>query len=317
MDELIFCAAGALGIDFFVGDPRWLPHPVRLIGTVAISFERFFSGLFGRNRFSGFLFTGVIVGGTFLAVWGILALAESLHHWLALGLTVYFLYTAFAARDLDKESRRVFRSLARGDLEAARKNLSMIVGRDTGTLNEREIVRGTVETIAEGTVDGVLSPLVFAILGGAPLALAYKAVNTLDSMVGYRNERYLDFGWASARLDDLLNFVPARLARLLYPAASLFCGLNASRCWAISMRDGRKSPSPNAAISEAALAGALGVQLGGVNFYQGEAETRPHLGDPLRELEPGDIRRAIRWMYTASALGFVLLASVRALVVTG
>ncbi len=317
MDELIFCAAGALIIDFFAGDPRWLPHPVRLIGAAAISLERFFAGRLGRTRFSGFLFTGVIVGGTFFAVWGILALAETIHHWLALGLTVYFFYTAFAARELDKESRRVFRALAQCDLEAARKNLSMIVGRDTGTLNEREIVRGTVETIAEGTVDGVLSPLVFAILGGAPLALAYKAVNTLDSMVGYRNERYLHFGWASARLDDLMNFVPARLARLLYPAASLFCGLNASRCWVISMRDGRKSPSPNAAISEAALAGALGVQLGGVNFYRGEAETRPYLGDPSRELEPGDIRHAIRWMYAASALGFVLLASVRAFAVTG
>lgn len=317
MDELIFCAAGALAIDYFAGDPRWLPHPVRLFGAVAVSFERVFAGLLGRSRFSGFLFTGVIVGGTFFAVWGILALAEIIHHWLALSLTVYFLYTAFAARDLDEESHRVLRALVRGDVEAARKNLSIIVGRDTGTLNEQEIVRGTVETIAEGTVDGVLSPLLFALVGGAPLALAYKAVNTLDSMVGYRNERYLHFGWASAKLDDLLNFVPARLARLLYPLASLFCGLNAFRCWSISMRDGRKSPSPNAAISEAALAGALGVQLGGVNLYQGVAEARPYLGDPSRELEPDDIRRAIRWMYAASALGYVLLASMRAFAVTG
>ncbi len=317
MDELIFCAALALILDFVAGDPHWFPHPVRVIGLIASNFEEFLANRFGRSRFSGFLFTIVIVGGTFLAVWGILTLAESIHHWLALGLTVYFFYTAFAAGDLDEESRRVFRALNRGDVEAARKDLSMIVGRDTAAMNEREIVRGAVETVAEGTVDGVLSPLVFAILGGAPFVLAYKAANTLDSMVGYRNERYRRFGWASAKLDDLLNFVPARLARVIYPAASLLCGLNASRCWSISMRDGRKSPSPNAAISEAALAGALGVRLGGMNFYRGKAEMRPYLGDPSRELEPADIRRAIRWMYVASALGFILLASARVLATAG
>ncbi len=315
MDELIYCAALALAIDLVAGDPRWLPHPVRLIGFAAVHLERIIAGRLGRRRLSGALFTAIIVGGSFAAVWGILFLADGVSHWLMLGMTVFIFYTAFAAGDLDGESMRVFRSLESGDAGAARRALSMIVGRDTESLDEREIVRGTVETVAEGTVDGVLSPLVFAIIGGAPLAMAYKAANTLDSMVGHRNERYRQFGWASARLDDWLNFVPARMARLIYPAASLLCGLNAPRCWSISMRDGRKSPSPNAAISEAALAGALGVRLGGMNFYQGKEEPRPYLGDPSRDLEPADIRRSIRWMYAASVLGFILLASVRALIV--
>jgi adenosylcobinamide-phosphate synthase len=181
-------------------------------------------------------------------------------------------------------------------------------------MGEREIVRASIESVAEGAVDGVLAPLFFAILGGAPLAMAYKAANTLDSMVGYRSEEYLDFGWASARLDDLLNYIPARLSRLLYPAAALVCGMRAADSWRISLRDGRKSPSPNAAISEAALAGALGVQLGGVNIYRGVPEERPRIGDPNREPAPGDIPRAVLWMYATSAAGLIFFSGIRTLI---
>ena len=188
----------------------------------------------------------------------------------------------------------------------ARRALSMIVGRDTQSLDESEVVRATVETVAEGSVDGVVAPLVFALVGGAPAAMAYKAINTLDSMVGHRDDRYRRFGWASARLDDVANLVPARLARLLYPLASLACGCDATRSWRVAWRDGRKSPSPNAGIPEAAMAGALGVRLGGTNFYDGVATVRPYLGEPLAALAASHIPAAIRLMYVVSLLALLL-----------
>jgi len=315
-DELVWTVLVAFGIDLLLGDPRWLPHPVRLIGLIAVGLERLATRWLGRNRFSGTFFTLFIVGGSYAAVWGVILVADRIDHRLALGVSALILYTCFAARDLDVESTRVYGDLKRGDLVAARLSLSMIVGRETARLDEPEITRAAVETVAENTVDGVVSPLFFAILGGAPLAMAFKAANTLDSMVGHRTERYLKFGWASARLDDVLNFVPARIARLLYPVASLVCGLNVGNCWRIVWRDGLKSPSPNAGISEAAVAGALGVRLGGVNYYQGMELFRPYLGDPTRPLVRGDIRRAVHMMYATALLTLALLIGIRILIVT-
>lgn len=315
-DELVWCVLGAFVIDLFLGDPRWFPHPVRLIGWSAIGLEWLLTRLFGRNRFSGIVFTILIVGGSYAAVWGLIWGANRLDHRLALGASTFLLYTCFAARDLDVEGSKVYKDLKRGDLGAARKSLSMIVGRETERLDEPEITRAAVETVAENTVDGVVSPLFFAILGGAPLAMAFKASNTLDSMVGHRTERYLYFGWASARLDDVLNFIPARLARLLYPVASFICGLSVVNCWRIVWRDGLKSPSPNAGISEAAVAGALGVRLGGVNYYQGTELFRPYLGDPTRPLERRDIRRAVHMMYATAVLVLLILLGLRLLLMT-
>ncbi len=315
-DALGLCVAAAFALDLLLGDPRWLPHPVRGIGWAARGAEWVLTGLLGRNRFSGMVFTLLLVGGTGAAIWGLIAWAEKIDRGLALGLQVLFLYTAFAARDLDVQSSRVYRALKQGDLNLARRKLSMIVGRDTERLDEREIVRGAVESVAESTVDGVISPLFYAVLGGAPAALAFKAASTLDSMVGHKNERYLKFGWASARLDDVLNFIPARLARLLYPIASFACGLSAANCWRIAWRDGLKSPSPNAGISEAAVAGALGVRLGGINSYEGAESVRPYVGDPARPLDRRDIRRAVHLMYVASILALAVLVGLRTLIVT-
>jgi adenosylcobinamide-phosphate synthase len=208
----------------------------------------------------------------------------------------------------------VFRALEAGDLPLARRDLSQIVGRETSRLDEPEVVRATVETVAENTVDGVVAPLVFALCGGAPAAIAYKAINTLDSMVGHLDQRYRKFGWASARLDDAANYVPARLARFLFPLASWICGFDAAGCWKIAWRDGHKSPSPNAGISEAAVAGALGVRLGGVNYYDGAAVSRPHLGDPLRALARRHIPAAIRLMYVVAFLTLALGTALRMLV---
>lgn len=315
-DELLWCVLGAFLLDLFLGDPRWFPHPVRAMGWAAVVLEKFLTRLFGRNRFSGIVFTLLIAGGSYAATWGLVWAASRADYRLGLAASTVLLYTCFAARDLDVESTRVYRDLKRGDLPAARKSLSMIVGRETERLDEPEVTRAAVETVAENTVDGVVSPLFFAILGGAPLAMAFKAASTLDSMVGHRTERYLYFGWASARLDDVLNFIPARLARLLYPVASLFTGHSVANCWRIVWRDGLKSPSPNAGISEAAVAGALGVRLGGVNSYQGIELFRPYLGDPIRPLDRRDIRRAVHLMYATAALALLLLLSVRFFLVT-
>lgn len=315
-DPLIPCLLAAVVLDLLLGDPRWLPHPVRLIGLLARGLEAALTWTLGRNRFSGLLFTLLIVGGSGAASWGLIHLASHVHPSLGFAATIYLLFTSLAARDLDRHATRVRRALERGDLADARAKLSMIVGRDTGALDEREVVRGAVECVAESTLDGVIAPLFYAAIGGAPAAIAFKAASTLDSLVGHKTERYLRFGWASARLDDLLNLVPARLATLLYPAASLLVRLRPGTTWTIAWRDGRNSPSPNSGISEAALAGALGVRLGGINTYDGVAEERPGIGDPVRPLEAADIRRSVAWMYASSLLALVLFGGLRFAVLT-
>jgi len=311
IDLLTKCIVAAVAIDLLLGDPRWMPHPVRLMGLAAQGLEIVFTSLLGRTYFSGILFTVVIVGGTAWGSWALLRFATGVDPRLGMALTIYFLFTSFAARDLDRHATRVRRTLEQGDLVAARRQLSMIVGRDTLTLDSGEIIRGAVESVAESTLDGVIAPLFFAFVGGAPAALGFKAASTLDSMVGHRSDRYRRFGWASARLDDVLNWIPARIAQLLYPAASLIVGLRPGSTWTAAWTDGQKSPSPNAGISEAALAGALGVRLGGTNSYDGIPEVRPAIGQSLRGLEVADIRRSIAWMYASAVLALLLFAATR------
>ncbi len=304
-DRLSWCILGAFVLDLVFGDPQWLPHPVRIVGISATFLENGLVRCFGRNHFVGVVFTVLIVGGTWVATAALVAFAWWWNWWAAMTVEILVLYTTLAARDLEHESRRVFKALEQGDLPLARRNLSRIVGRDTERLDEEEIVRATVETVAENTVDGVVSPLFFAFLGGAPGAMTYKAINTLDSMVGHRTERYLHFGWASARLDDFANFVPARVSRLLFPVAAWICRFDGAGCWRIVRRDGHNSPSPNAGIPEAAVAGALRVQLGGVNYYQGTRLFRPLLGDRLNPLHRNDVLRTTRLMYTVSILTLI------------
>ena len=297
-----WCLPAAFALDLALGDPRWLPHPVRITGVVATYLERFLVYCLGRTYLAGLLFTTVIVAGAWAVAASLVAAAAAWDWRAGLAVQTLLLYTTLAARDLHVETDRVYRSLVDHDLAAARRALSMIVGRDTHSLDETEVVRAAVETVAESSVDGVVAPIVFGLIGGAPVAMAYKAINTLDSMVGHRDEHYVRFGWASARLDDLANLIPARLARLLYPLASLLCGYDAVRTWRVAWRDGGKSPSPNAGIPEAAVAGALGVQLGGTNSYDGVASVRPYLGESLVPLDREHVRAAIRLMYCVSAL---------------
>jgi adenosylcobinamide-phosphate synthase len=235
----------------------------------------------------------------------LLGLANALSPLAGVIVSVVLLWTTLATKSLYTESKRVSDALQNEDLAGARQALSMIVGRDTQNFNEPEIVRAAVETIGENISDGIIAPLFYALLGGAPLALAYKASNTLDSMMGYKNECYHDLGWASAKLDDLLNFVPARISGILMIAAAYLSRLDGKGAWHIFWRDRRKHPSPNSAHGEAAMAGALRIQLGGATSYQGIRSAKPLIGDPIRKLESKLIREAHRLMFITSLLGLV------------
>ncbi|MGP9767816.1 adenosylcobinamide-phosphate synthase CbiB [Halomonas sp. AOP13-D3-9] len=303
----------AIVIDLVVGDPRSLPHPVVLIGRFISAFERLWNrGTAQQRRVSGFMLTIFVVGGVWSISWLLLILLAALHPGLALIAELWLLSTTLAIKGLGDAARAVIKPLAQGDLPAARKALGMIVGRDTQTLGEAEITRGTVETVAENTVDGITAPLFFALIGGAPLALAYKAVNTLDSMVGYKNQRYADFGFASAKLDDVANWIPARVTALCLWLAGLLLDvsgvLNLRWKGALSStcRDAPRHPSPNAGWPEAMVARLLGVQLGGTNVYQGVVSQRATLGEPLEVLQVTHITATVRLMHGAWILFMVL-----------
>lgn len=245
---------------------------------------------------------------SYAAGWLLILCATSMHDWIGRGVGVVLAAATLAWRDLMDHVSAVAKALTAGALPQARQAVARIVGRDTETLTEAEVVRATVETIAESTSDGVIAPLLYLLLGGAPLALAYKAVSTLDSMVGHRDERYRDFGWASARLDDLVNWIPARVTAGLFVLACwpVFRRIDTTRqAWVMVLRDGMKHPSPNSGWPEAAMAGALGVQLGGVNQYDGIASVRPYLGDEHEPLALRHIAQAQMMMTAAYLLAIV------------
>jgi adenosylcobinamide-phosphate synthase len=292
----------AVILDLLIGDPRWFPHPVVYIGRLIEALEKALRRLVRNERLGGVLLLIMTVGITCLLTVALLAIAYAVSPYMGFAVAVILSWSCIAARSLHRESRLVADALGRGDLVAARRYLSNIVGRDTAELDEPEIWRATVETVAENTSDGVIAPLFYLFIGGPPLALAYKAVNTLDSIVGYKSERYKSFGWASARFDDLANFIPARLTGLLMVAAAPLFGFPPGDAWRIMRRDGRNHSSPNSGIPEAAVAGALGVRLGGASAYSGTRVEKPTIGDPLKPLSPAAWEGAIRLMYGAEAL---------------
>ena len=293
-------------IDLFLGDPRWLPHPVRMIGWAIGRMERFLRVGWLNERSAGCLLTFFVVGGTYILIWSLLGWAKNIHPQVGCALSIFLIYTSLAAKSLYQESMQVYRFLKENELQKARHRVGMLVGRDTKDLDNMEVARATVETVAENLVDGVVSPLFYAFLGGAPLALAYKAINTLDSMVGYKSPHYFQFGWASARLDDLANYLPARLTALLLPSAAFLCRRNVRGCWAAIRRDGGKNPSPNSGLPEAGVAGALGIRLGGTNRYGGVLFKKPLIGFPCRPLKLEDIQEANRLMWVTSLLALML-----------
>ncbi len=308
--ELVSLQIGvALLLDGLLGDPPSWPHPVRWIGRLAAASERWCRRLFGDTVTAGgcCVLLVLLVTGTVTAV--LLAAAGMLHPYVRSVAAVLVLYTCFALRDLLRHSRRVHAALAAGDLEAARRRVAMIVGRDTADLDTAGVVRACVESVAENMVDGVTAPLFYAFIGGPVGAMLYKAVNTMDSMFGYRNDRYEKFGRIAARLDDAANFIPARLTGLVIVLAALLTGFDWRRSWRIFLRDRLAHKSPNSAHSEAAAAGALGVQLGGSAVYFGRMLTKPTIGDATVPLAPSHILMVNRLAVVVTAV-FWLLAAV-------
>ena len=312
MTLLAWCLAWL--IDFVIGDPQRWPHPVRWIGNLINVVQRAVRRRCHSDRalrIGGGVMWLAVVGLTYGVAWGVLRLAEWVHPWLGWGVEVWMIFTVLAGRCLARSAEDVARPLRENDLTESRIKLSWIVGRDTSALQPEQINRAVVETVAENTVDGIIAPLFFLLLGGAPLAMAYKAVNTLDSMVGYKHEKYRAIGMVSARLDDAANFIPARLSWLLISAAAWLCRLDAARALRIGWRDRYNHSSPNCAWSEAAVAGALGIRLGGPNDYFGQRVDKPWIGDARRDIAIDDISRTIRLMWVASTLALLLFMAVR------
>ena len=301
----------AMLLDLAFGDPRWLPHPVRLIGRLIEALEGAARRAIPDVRLAGSLTALAVILAAALATGALIGVAGWLHPRLGDGVSILLLYTTLAARDLADHSNGVYRALARLDLAEARRLVSWLVGRDTERLTEPEVVRAAVESVAENTVDGIIAPLFFAALGGPVAAMAYKAASTLDSMIGYRNERYIDFGRTAARIDDGANWLPARLAAPIIAAAAAVTGQRASEAWRIARRDGRKHISPNAGIAEAAFAGALGVRLGGVMQRRGRPVDLPEIGDPVVALARGQILAANRMMFAATAIAAAVFLAAR------
>ena len=305
-------------LDLLLGDPHWMPHPVRAIGALIAGLEKLLRTVFPRGERGELAVGGVLVvlvggistGVTVLILW----LCGRIHPWLAFAAQTVLCYQLLAARSLRDESVKVYRALRDGTLEEARRAVSMIVGRDTDRLDRTGVAKAAVETVAENASDGVIAPLIFLALGGAPLGMLYKAVNTMDSMVGYKNDRYLYFGRAAARLDDALNFLPARIAGVLMCLGGAAAGYDGKNAWRIFRRDRKRHKSPNSAHTEAACAGALQLQLAGPNYYFGQLVDKPTIGDDQRPVEALDILRAGRILYATAFFALLLFCGVPLLI---
>ena len=299
-------------MDCVIGDPRSKFHPVVLIGKLIAGLETWLYSpedsdkrKFWRGLFLMLLVLVICYGATAGIVYGVRRLGLPYLSW---GVEALLLSFTISPRNLAEAGREIQRYLAAGDIEEARFKVGWIVGRDTDKLTVPEITRATVETIAENIVDGVISPLFFFFLGGVPLAVAYRAANTMDSMIGYKNEKYLFFGRAAARTDDAWNYIPARITGLLLVLAAWLLKYDWREAWRMMRRDAAKHPSPNGGFTEATVAGALGIRLGGLNYYFGRPSFRTYMGEPRQELSPRHISGAIRLMYAATIL-FLLAAS--------
>lgn len=302
-------------LDLLFGDPRWLYHPVRLIGHGISFFEKILRGFLPKTKrgeqVGGVLLVAIVLliftGIPFVILW----LAYGYNVWLGFVLETFWCYQLLAARSLQMESKRVYDALKTGDLEKSRYAVSMIVGRDTKNLDEAGVTKAAVETVAENTSDGIIAPLFYMMIGGAVFGFAYKAVNTMDSMVGYKNEKYQYFGTAAAKLDDVLNYLPARISGWLMILAAALLGMQGKEARRIYLRDRYQHASPNSAHTEAVMAGALGIQLAGDAWYFGELHKKPFIGEKQREVEPDDILRSHRLMYGTALLALLVFAGVR------
>ena len=292
-------------LDLIFGDPQNVVHPVQVIGKTISAGEKVL--LRKKYKFlAGAVLNIFTVSITYTLMY-LISKSVKISVFFMI-IEIYLMYTIFSINSLAREGNRVYRILKEGDIERARKDLSYLVSRDTETMDEKMIIRSTMETISENTVDGIVAPMFYMFLGGMPLAMAYKAINTLDSMVGYKNEKYMDFGKFSAKVDDAANFIPARITGILIVLASMILGYDYKNSLKIFLRDRKNHSSPNSAHSEASVAGALGVQFGGKVSYFGKETDKPTIGDKTKEFELEDIRKNIRIMYVTSFLSLVIFS---------
>ncbi|MDS1029027.1 adenosylcobinamide-phosphate synthase CbiB [Bacillota bacterium LX-D] len=300
----------AVAFDLLIGDPLWLTHPTQIFGYVITFLENILrrrpENSPKREILLGSVLVALVIIFAYAVSFLILWLCFKINYWVGVIASGWLLSTTIAIKGLAKAGHDIFLLLQKGDIQLARQKVGYIVGRDTDQLSIADIVRATVETVAENIVDGIISPLFYALIGGVPLALAYRAINTMDSMLGYKNEKYLYFGRAAALVDDVANYIPARITAGLLLLASVLCKLNWRSAWKYLREDAKKHPSPNSGLPEATVAGALGISLGGLNYYGGIASNRAIMGEDIVEKKPLHIITTIRLMYCTCALGIAL-----------
>ena len=311
--KLTLILIGAYLIDLAIGDPRFLSHPVILMGRLVSFLEKIIRKGIKSERAGGFLLVILVLLITGGITYGLLYLAYMISNFLGAVLECILIYQIFATKSLREESMKVAEALD-NSLTEGRKAVAYIVGRDTSDLTERGVIKATVETVAENTTDGVVAPIVFCAIGGAGLGMIYKAINTMDSMIGYKNERYIKFGTAAAKLDDFVNFIPARITAFIMIIASGFLGMDMKNAIRIFKRDRFNHKSPNSAQTESVCAGALDIELAGNACYFGELYEKPIIGDDIRDIEIEDIRKAKKLMYLTSAIAIAICIGVRILI---
>ena len=316
MISLAACIGGFC-LDFLFGDPVWLYHPVRIMGNLISLLEKAVRKI-SRNSKSALLIGGavlwVMVVILFTGIpYGLLEIVKRKNEIAAFFLEMFWCYQLLAAKSLKTEIMKVYKKLKESDLEGARKAVSMIVGRDTANLDCEGVTKATVETIAENTSDGVIAPLFYMLIGGAPLGMLYKAINTMDSMLGYKDEKYLYIGRMAAKMDDVVNYIPARISAIMMVLASFLCGLDWKNGWKIFLRDRYNHSSPNSAQTEAVCAGALDIQLAGDAWYFGKLYKKPYIGEPIRSIRIEDICQTNRLMYVTAIVTMIIFGTIKLL----
>ncbi len=309
-----FILISAYVLDLIFGDPYSFPHPVKFIGNMIARLEKFFFATLINKLLSGLITFLIVVVSTYFATFLLINISYSLNSYLGIAVEILLTYTVLSAKCLEVEAVKVQRELRAKNLENSRKSLSYIVGRDTKELDFSQIIKAVIETVAENTVDGVISPIFYLCLGGVPLAMAFKAISTLDSMIGYRNEKYEEFGKVSARADDVANFIPARLSVIFFTISAFLLRLDYKNAFLICMRDRKNHLSPNCAYSESLTAGALGIQLGGSHYYGGKLVEKQKIGDDLKKADVDDITKTVNMLRIVTFLCILVVCIINILI---
>ena len=309
-----FILISAYVLDLIFGDPYSFPHPVKFIGNMITRLEKLFFATSINKLLSGLITFLIVVVTTYFATFLLINISYSLNSYLGIAVEILLTYTVLSAKCLEVEAVKVQTQVRIKDLQNSRKSLSYIVGRDTKELDFEQIIKAVIETVAENTVDGVISPIFHLCLGGVPLAMAFKAISTLDSMIGYRNEKYEEFGKVSARADDVANFIPARLSIIFFTISAFLLKLDYKNAFLICMRDRKNHLSPNCAYSESLTAGALGIQLGGSHYYGGRLVEKQKIGDNLKKADVDDITKTVNMLRIVTFLCILVVCIINILI---